>query len=345
MTVIPNIIVQLVHIEGPLKGEIQEFSSREILIGRHPDCQVQFPKNAVTLSRKHARIVREGNRFKLVDQSTNGTFVNGQQLSEAYLKEGDVITFSEGGPKVSFLTQTSAQPAPPSPMPPTAEPTEPATTTPPVQAAVPQQSSPAPQRAAQPRPEALPPAQSSAAVAPSPDAPKITIPFAVQYGPTLKSFQSLPITLGKGRHCDFVVSQPSLFDQQAQIFFSQDHYWIKDLTGTNAVLIDGMPISGIAALQPDMQLSLSPQGPTFRFLGGGRLVEVEESLPEAPSPAPQETPMPSIVPGKSDAITKKAGSLLGILSNLKVARFLRLDRNRSNTSTDRHGLDGHHHHD
>jgi pSer/pThr/pTyr-binding forkhead associated (FHA) protein len=337
MNVIPNIIVQLVHIEGPLKGEIQEFSSLEILIGRHPDCQVQFPKDAVTLSRKHARIVREGNRFKLVDQSTNGTFVNGQQLSEAYLKQGDVITFSEGGPKVSFLTQTSDQPVPPPQMAQTAEPTEPAATTPPVRTAVPPQPSPAFQHEVQPMPEAPtpPPQSSSTAAAPLANAQKMTISFAVQYGPTLKSFQSLPITLGKGAHCDFIVNHPTLFDQQAQILFSQDQYWVKDLTGINAVLIDGMPISGIAALQPDMQLSLSPQGPKFRFLGGGRLVEVEESLPEAPSPAPQAKPMPSIVPGnKFDAITKKAESLWDFLSNLKVARFLGLDRNRSNISTD-----------
>ena len=58
----------------------------------------------VTLSRRHARIIREGNRFKIVDQSTNGTLVNGQLVPEAYLKDGDVITFSEGGPKISFLT-------------------------------------------------------------------------------------------------------------------------------------------------------------------------------------------------------------------------------------------------
>ena len=54
------------------------------------------------MSRKHAEIIREGNRFKLVDLSANGTFVNGKRVKEVYLKDGDVLTFAEGGPKVSF---------------------------------------------------------------------------------------------------------------------------------------------------------------------------------------------------------------------------------------------------
>jgi pSer/pThr/pTyr-binding forkhead associated (FHA) protein len=327
MNIIPNIIVQLVHIEGPLKGEIQEISSPDILIGRHPDCQVQFPKDAVTLSRQHARIVREGNRFKLVDQSTNGTFVNGQQVTEAYLKEGDVITFSEGGPKVSFLIQTNDQPAPHTQMPSTAKPAEAATATQSRESVMPPQSSPAfqsagpQQQAPAPMPEApTPPLQPFQAVDLSSDVQRSTIPFAVQYGPALKSFQSLPITLGKGNHCDFVVNHPTLFDQQAQIYFYEDQYWIKDLTGTNAVLINDMPIPGMATLQPDIQLSLSPQGPKFRFLGSGRLVEIEEPLPEAPFPAPQAEHIPSIaVPGKFDAIAKKAESLYKKI--LKISRI------------------------
>ena len=105
MTDKPTIIVQLVHIEGPLKGEIQDFLDSEISIGRHPSCQVQFPKDLVLISRKHALIAREGNRFKLSDQSANGTLLNGKRVTEAYLKSGDVMIFADGGPTVSFLTR------------------------------------------------------------------------------------------------------------------------------------------------------------------------------------------------------------------------------------------------
>ena len=54
----PVIVTQLVHIQGPLKGEIQEFSEAAISIGRDPSNSVRFPKDLTTLSRKHAEIVR-----------------------------------------------------------------------------------------------------------------------------------------------------------------------------------------------------------------------------------------------------------------------------------------------
>ena len=307
MNAIPHIIVQLIHIEGPLKGEIQEFSDPEIVIGRHPDCQVQFPRETVTLSRRHARIIREGNRFKVVDQSTNGTFVNGRQVPEAYLKDGDVITFSEGGPKISFLTQVSDKPAPVQTAPAAPQPPKTAPMAPP-----PAASQPAPPPIQQPAMPAAPIPTKPIAPAPAAAAPAIQtvkVPFAIQYGPALKSFQTLPITLGKGAGCDFSMQHPGLSDQHAQIFFAEDQYWIKDLTGTNSVTINAMPIAGQAALQADMQIALSPQGPRFRFLGGGRLAEVEEPVSVAPEPPSQPDPSPPKAPDPTDAGGSKPGSL------------------------------------
>ncbi len=316
MNAIPHIIVQLVHIEGPLKGEIQELPDVEILIGRHPDCQVQFPKDVTTLSRRHARIVREGNRFKIMDQSTNGTFVNGKRVAESYLKDGDVITFSEGGPKLSFLTQVSDQPLPQQPAQPPRAPQPPATP-PPTPA-----HTPAP--AAPPRPAPVQSFSSDFAPPPQPEpvaqahvhhvqaAPPIQsvkVPFAIQYGAALKSFQSLPITLGRGTQCDFVINHPALNDQQAQIFFAQDQYWIKDLTGGNAISINGMPIAGQTPLQPDAQITLSSQGPKFRFLGGGRLAQVEDPVPESPSPRPKEPETKPQAKHEPESIGQKAGTL------------------------------------
>jgi pSer/pThr/pTyr-binding forkhead associated (FHA) protein len=316
MNAIPNIIVQLVHIEGPLKGEIQELTDPEIIIGRHPDCQVRFPKDVVTLSRKHARIVREGNRFKIIDESTNGTFVNGKAAAQTYLKDGDVITLSEGGPKFSFLTQVSDQPLPPSYTAPTTAPQDvparPASAAPPnypdaVQAPPPS-APPAPPR---PAPDAFipPPPRPPMAAPAGPAVQSVKAPFAIQYGPALKSFQTLPITLGKGPRCDFVINHPAMNDQQAQIFFAQDQYWIKDLTGTGAITINGTPIAGQAPLQPDAQLSLSQQGPRFRFLGGGRLAEVEDPLPDIPTPTPVVSESISAPKQETESIGQKAGTL------------------------------------
>ena len=52
-----------------------------------------------TISRRHARIDRQGNRFEVVDlESTNGTFVNGRRLPphQAYiLRDGDELRLGQ----------------------------------------------------------------------------------------------------------------------------------------------------------------------------------------------------------------------------------------------------------
>jgi len=53
-------IVQLVHIQGPFKGEIQEFGGDQITTGRNPQCTLKFPPDLAIVSRNHAEIVREG---------------------------------------------------------------------------------------------------------------------------------------------------------------------------------------------------------------------------------------------------------------------------------------------
>jgi pSer/pThr/pTyr-binding forkhead associated (FHA) protein len=259
MTDKPTIVVQLVHIEGPLKGKIQDFLDSEISIGRHPSCQVQFPKDLAIISRKHALITREGNRFKFSDQSANGTFLNGKRVTEAYLKSGDVLIFAEGGPKVSFLTriEESAQALEKL----QSEPVEKIKPTPPP---------------AEPAPEARVSIQ------------KVQVPLVIQYGPTLRSFKELPVMIGKNPDCDFSLEHPGILDRHAQLFFNQDQYWVKDLTGQNMVLINTAPVDVQAPLNPDDLLSLSPKGPTFRFLGGGRLAEHEEPAPELNSTQTQE---------------------------------------------------------
>ncbi len=316
MTAIAPIIVQLVHIQGPLKGEIQELPDIEISIGRHPECQVRFPKDLVTISRRHARIVREGNRFKLIDQSTNGTYVNGRPVSEAYLKDGDVITFTDNGPKLSFLTRIDDQAA----VQPTARPINGPAPTAPASPSATSEPIPAPSQSPAPQDQPTAPPPRSASQTPPLDrqtsAPQALsavvvestrVPFAIQYGPALKSFQVLPITLGKGTDCDFSINHPDLNDRQAQIFFYQDSYWIKDLTGSRAVSIDGVPCDNPAPLQPDAQVALSPRGPRFRFLGGGRLAEIEDPQPRDSEPAPQEASAKPPKPAAPDHAVQKGG--------------------------------------
>jgi pSer/pThr/pTyr-binding forkhead associated (FHA) protein len=289
----PAIVIQLIHMEGPLKGEIQEFNQPEVFIGRSATCQVCFPKDLAIISRVHARIVREGNRFMLVDQSTNGTFVNGKQVKEAILKDGDVILFAEGGPKVSFLTQIMEGTAD------AAESVQPAAISAPISPELLRVSSPPPAPMPPPeRPNAAPQPVSALPVSPSlspahhsGDIPvqQVKKPLVVQYGPTLQSYNALPVTIGRGAQCDFRLDHPAVFERHAQIYYYQEQYWIKDLTGKNMVQINGRSVEGQGVLEPDHRLSLSAQGPDFRFLGGGRLAEIEPVAPEeSKSSFPQE---------------------------------------------------------
>ena len=279
----PTIIMQLVHIQGPLKGQIQEFSSNTIFIGRHSSCEVQFPKDLDILSRKHARIIREGNRFKLIDQSTNGTFVNGKQVQESYLKDGDILLFADSGPKVSFLTKLGESQAD---LPQAAE-------IPAVPMAPPQPSQP--QTPTTPLP--LPPEVPAAGM----KIERTQMPLIIQYGPTIRTFKELPVTIGRNPACDFSIDHPGLLDHHVQFFFSQGQYGIKDLTGKNQVTLNGSPVNFQAELHPECRISLSPNGPSFRFLGAGRLAEIEEA-------PPQDINMPSPTPETPSATEKKTTS-------------------------------------
>jgi pSer/pThr/pTyr-binding forkhead associated (FHA) protein len=269
----PTIIVQLVHIGGPLKGQIQEFSDPEIVIGRKSSCHLRFPVDLTIVSREHATIIREGNRFRVVDKSVNGTFVNGKRIKEAYLKDGDVMSFAEGGPKVSFLTQMREAPlAPPQPELPPPQPEPQLPPEPKLRSTAEQAVSPP-----WPTPEPLAPKDGLVQTAQA--------PLVIQYGPTLKSFKQVPVTVGKSPRAGFVLDHPQVFDEHLVIFFHNNQYWVKDLTGEDLVQVNRRPISVQAPLTAQDELALTPRGPVFRFLGAGRFAEVEEAKAEEPPQA------------------------------------------------------------
>ena len=278
MPQVPNITVQLVHIQGPLKGQIQDFSQFPVYIGRHSSCQVRFDKNLTTISRGHARIDRQGNRFRIVDASTNGTYVNGKRIADVYLRDGDVITFSENGPKASFLTKIEAGDAPVAharsaqPMPPS-----------PVSPAQPQMPAPA---AVSPSPVPSPPPpntpEPSLTAGPGLEIPVISTnaTLVIQFGPTLQSYNLLPVTIGTDPACDFVIANNALAGRHIQIFFYDNEYYAKDLTGRSTVSINGRPVGTQSVIAQGAELSLTEQGPKFRFLGGGRLAEIQDVVSE-----------------------------------------------------------------
>lgn len=71
-------------------GEAHPIGSESTMIGRDRKCQIQLPDSAA--SRKHARIVIQGDRFFIEDLgSRNGTLVNGLRVERAELHQGDVV--------------------------------------------------------------------------------------------------------------------------------------------------------------------------------------------------------------------------------------------------------------
>ena len=78
-------------ISGKFQGSEYALSdSGEMLVGRSGDVQIVLSEDMV--SRRHARIAFDGQRITIEDLgSTNGTFVNGEKIKRADLKEGDRV--------------------------------------------------------------------------------------------------------------------------------------------------------------------------------------------------------------------------------------------------------------
>jgi pSer/pThr/pTyr-binding forkhead associated (FHA) protein len=99
-------------------GERRSFSlTRDItVIGRREDCDLRIPLGEI--SRKHCRLVRDGDTFRLEDLgSSNGTFHNGQRVQEVALGPGDSVQVGpivfvlqiDGVPPDDELTPITAQ--------------------------------------------------------------------------------------------------------------------------------------------------------------------------------------------------------------------------------------------
>jgi pSer/pThr/pTyr-binding forkhead associated (FHA) protein len=90
-----------------IKLTVGQSGLHEWTIGSQADREVQFQDSGV--SALHAKIVNEGERWKVLDQmSANGTYVNGKRSNVSYLSSGDRVRF---GP-VECIFQTRGATAP-----------------------------------------------------------------------------------------------------------------------------------------------------------------------------------------------------------------------------------------
>ena len=85
---------------GGRAGESFEAIGDRALIGRSPECDVFL--DDVTVSRRHAELVREGNGFTIRDLgSLNGTFVNRRRIETSALEDDDEVQI--GKYRMTFL--------------------------------------------------------------------------------------------------------------------------------------------------------------------------------------------------------------------------------------------------
>jgi pSer/pThr/pTyr-binding forkhead associated (FHA) protein len=97
-------------------GEFPLRPNREIIIGRSSDLDMVLVEDMV--SRKHAKITTDDTVVTIQDLgSTNGTFVNGEKVRKADLKDGDRILIGtsiikivfQDGEQTSHMTETEAR--------------------------------------------------------------------------------------------------------------------------------------------------------------------------------------------------------------------------------------------
>ncbi|MFQ5846752.1 MAG: trypsin-like peptidase domain-containing protein [Candidatus Methylomirabilales bacterium] len=90
-----------VHLSGTKRGETEVFQREWLRIGSDPESDLTLAERPV--APRHAEIRFENCEYLLRDLgSPDGTFVNGGQIAEIFLQDGDLIEFGVGGPKLRF---------------------------------------------------------------------------------------------------------------------------------------------------------------------------------------------------------------------------------------------------
>ncbi len=99
---------------GSLAGQSFELESGFLTIGRSENCSVKFdPQTERIASKQHAFIEAKADGFYLTDnQSTNGTYLNGQKISRAKINSGARIQFGANGTTASIEIENVNPPPP-----------------------------------------------------------------------------------------------------------------------------------------------------------------------------------------------------------------------------------------
>lgn len=90
----PNLSPYLIVLNGDRVGEMFKIVKDEITIGRSEDCDIVIEDDGV--SRWHCKITQTAKEVVLLDnESTNGTFANGERIQTITLQDGDKIQLGQ----------------------------------------------------------------------------------------------------------------------------------------------------------------------------------------------------------------------------------------------------------
>jgi diguanylate cyclase (GGDEF)-like protein len=90
-------------LSGAAMGKVFEIGDSEVVLGRHPECDVVLDEDSV--SRRHAKLVPQEDGSVVIEDmaSTNGTFIDGQRVLISSVADGATIRIgSSVGLRFSF---------------------------------------------------------------------------------------------------------------------------------------------------------------------------------------------------------------------------------------------------
>src|SRR5216684_2879877 len=275
-------------------GREYVIAAASLVFGREAGCDVVVSGKDV--SRRHAEIVRTPKGYLVVDSSTNGTFVNEEQVQgQRILARADVIRIGEE----QFRFYADVAPATAEPPPP------PGPAARPPQAAPP--SPPAPRAAGVPSPDRLKhTVHGMEAVAPpkgSGGGPFAS--FLVRTGGLMGQrlvVRTPVVNIGRADYNDLVLPDPSVSTSHAKLQRREGVWVLVDLDSTNGTFVDGEQVKGDAPLAPgalvrfgEVQLVFEPTDDALGVAKGGgtQLLKTPHSMTPGPPGAPAGPAAPS----------------------------------------------------
>jgi ABC-type multidrug transport system ATPase subunit/pSer/pThr/pTyr-binding forkhead associated (FHA) protein len=229
--VTPSDTYKLILSDSKTSPTAFELNKSEIIVGRDPDVDITIPSPIV--SRRHARLTRDGDAYMIEDMgSSNGTYVNGQRVSERrQLKSGDQVRFGQAivldysAPQEAQGTVVSKKPDPSAGV---------------LETQL-EQSIDFENLKAAP--------------------PKLVVTVAGESSQTYSLTRPV-ITIGRGQDNDIVIPSPIVSSQHARLDRMDDGYVLEMLPqAKNPVQVEGRPLEGAHVLHHGDILRIGGQDP------------------------------------------------------------------------------------